>query len=551
MRRFIIILLFISVNLSSLQAQHGGDSTSTKTALKPGVSKYGYYLNGGIVVNGKGVGGIGSFSLASNTTLYSLTCATSSSIYMLYGHNTFSTVYAGVLIGKALRGRYYLASFSGGLSVNSTSQMLYDPNSPPKYDYDKTTISIPIEGKLFLLAPNVAGIGLHLSLNVLPDMAYSTFYFGMCFMLGKWGTTKNRGFAVKGALKYHSDDVHLPFEKKSTSYKNSRVSAVGNYFFGGSGFSRDPTKKLNSGYNRIPAGYMGYTLAIRSHTIGFSYHQTENYVLTTSKYLLLGEAFRSRFLYGSVSTGIGWVENPQIHGVLSWPVEVKAFAHLSHIVGIGTIYATSITRNINNSNYYVGWSLVLGNWNKIPIEKLMAKIDFSSNSKDNTYFPLNCTENAKPKKTSSVVAVYVLTGQGLAYTNKGMNPAGNFGICLVYKSHAITVETINGWAGKFHESNHFLFGESIRSRNFSATLSTGLAFTTLESGTNSSLQAFSVNIPLELRTLLHFRNLFGFGTVFSVGLASPLAYANAYVGYNFVFGIWNKIPKSIKKPAIP
>jgi|GEM_PF-4565987 hypothetical protein len=99
-----------------------------------------------------------------------------------------SSHYAAILYGQSLRFKYLLVSLSAGLSLSRES------GNEPKINLinwnPAPTLAIPLELKMFILARNGIGLGIHLA-QIMPIIAIggsggSGFFIGLSVVLGSW-----------------------------------------------------------------------------------------------------------------------------------------------------------------------------------------------------------------------------------------------------------------------------------------------------------------------------------------------------------------------------
>jgi hypothetical protein len=100
------------------------------------------------------------------------------------GHNM------NLLAGESLRYKYFMLSLCTGLSYSHLQ--IFNPtiNLVRAYYFEDGKIAIPVELKIFILARNGIGIGLHVAENIMPQLKYSTFYTGFTIVAGYWNKTK-------------------------------------------------------------------------------------------------------------------------------------------------------------------------------------------------------------------------------------------------------------------------------------------------------------------------------------------------------------------------
>ena len=162
------------------------------------VSLFGHYVSVGLGgSHAYGVSGIDvllSYSLAYKSHLFTLTHAGASSFGVLGGNQpVYGSSYTGFLLGESVRFKHALISLSAGIASSFILLYYHDPNpNPPQanmmitYESPQKMLSVPVECKVFLLARNGIGIGLHISKNILSPYKYSPFYFGVSLVFGYW-----------------------------------------------------------------------------------------------------------------------------------------------------------------------------------------------------------------------------------------------------------------------------------------------------------------------------------------------------------------------------
>jgi len=158
------------------------------------VSKFGSYISiglGGASAKGEvGLNKLASYSFAFKSHLLSLT-AMSAGTFNFGGEDrqpSIFTSYYGILIGESIRMENLFFSISTGVSHTDTSVKHPNPNATSSSNelsrYSKYGISYPIELKLFYVARNGVGFGLHASKNFAP------FYWGISIVFGKWNKSR-------------------------------------------------------------------------------------------------------------------------------------------------------------------------------------------------------------------------------------------------------------------------------------------------------------------------------------------------------------------------
>jgi hypothetical protein len=173
----------------------------------------------------------------------------------------------------------------------------------------------------------------------------------------------------------------------SSSIKPDSVSTFGHYLSLGIGWSKD--------YGiREPGLLFSYSLAYKNHLFTYThaaatpisfYNAPNLYYYSNYSAILVGESFRTEHSLLSLSAGIAytnidlvyttmkgdlsWINPAYItsyrhSGFISFPVECKAFVLAHNIVGIGIHVSYDFVPDLRFSPYYVGFCLVVGQWNK-------------------------------------------------------------------------------------------------------------------------------------------------------------------------------------------
>lgn len=173
----------------------------TKDSTQMTVSKLGHYVSAGIGGGGvKGQGGLSevvSYSLAYKSHILSFTRFHAGTFDFGGGDNLpfFWSRYYGCLIGESIRMKNFFLSLSAGVA-NSYVDVKYKnphPTSSPSSEflgYYTEGISYPIELKLFILARNGVGFGLHVSKNIVSPAEYSPFFWGISIVFGRWNKAR-------------------------------------------------------------------------------------------------------------------------------------------------------------------------------------------------------------------------------------------------------------------------------------------------------------------------------------------------------------------------
>ena len=158
----------------------------------------GIYLSGGIGWSTITVADEFAFnfsgSLAINSHLISITKMTTN--YFGNGGSNIGTFYhakyVGVLFGEAFRDEHFMASASIGIASSEVSYEVVSPYGGPMgtitaggYNND---LAFPLELKLYALAHNGIGIGLHYSLDMAGKYSPSTYSFSI--VLGAWNKAR-------------------------------------------------------------------------------------------------------------------------------------------------------------------------------------------------------------------------------------------------------------------------------------------------------------------------------------------------------------------------
>ncbi len=184
-----ILLSFHSNAQLSSDTISAGEKSLNNILVSPWSSDWGVYISfGGGICNLRSVGALcGSLSVAKQSHLASLTfmhagnfgVAMESSDYLSYN-------YEGFLIGESVRRRNFLLSFSAGVSKAHWFNHYHKPGSASASEFiteSKSETGVPLEAKLFLLANNLVGIGLHGGLDLVnkfhPKMINITFVLGI------------------------------------------------------------------------------------------------------------------------------------------------------------------------------------------------------------------------------------------------------------------------------------------------------------------------------------------------------------------------------------
>jgi hypothetical protein len=97
--------------------------------------------------------------------------------------------YYGFLYGESIRAQNLFLSLSTGVAYSSMTLKYPSQNSLNGLDmtrFDRQGYSFPIELKLFLLARNGIGLGIHLSKNIISPLNFSPFCWGVSIVFGVW-----------------------------------------------------------------------------------------------------------------------------------------------------------------------------------------------------------------------------------------------------------------------------------------------------------------------------------------------------------------------------
>ncbi len=155
------------------------------------VSRFGHYFSIGLGP-GKGasvslIGYTKSYTLALKSHLISnSTCG--SSFSGISSHEIFySNKYNAILVGEALREKYFLFSLSIGLGYSNLTYSKPIHNQDPEI-YDENNYSIPLEIRLYFLAYNGVGIGINANKNF--TKKYSSSLISISIVLGIWNKSK-------------------------------------------------------------------------------------------------------------------------------------------------------------------------------------------------------------------------------------------------------------------------------------------------------------------------------------------------------------------------
>lgn len=159
------------------------------------VSKYGLYIAYGLgrcqAYHMGGLGGHMSASLAYKNFLFSVTAAAGDEGAFMEGlltnhRKAYSFAYLAIAAGEAIRFKHGLISLSVGLGLTGLELSTYNPDLRKMEKYNKNTISVPVELRLFLLAYRDLGIGLTLNKDFIPKIEYSPSIIGVCIVHGIW-----------------------------------------------------------------------------------------------------------------------------------------------------------------------------------------------------------------------------------------------------------------------------------------------------------------------------------------------------------------------------
>jgi len=165
------------------------------------ISEFGHYVSFGLggatdknvneAMTGQSV--FMSYTLAYKSHLFSMTHVGFGMLNYGGGDRApyFGGGYYGFLIGESVRVKYLFFSLSTGIAYSNTT--LRYPASDYVYGmnrFDRQDVSYPIELKLFLLARNGIGFGIHLSKNIISPVNYSPFCWGVSIVFGKWNNPR-------------------------------------------------------------------------------------------------------------------------------------------------------------------------------------------------------------------------------------------------------------------------------------------------------------------------------------------------------------------------
>ncbi len=214
MKKYSLILLFFCTTGFLLKAQTKQDSAfqydnrygpfhqELKDTTKRTVSEFGHYFSAGVGAGKEyGIGGaisLISYSFAFKSFLFSFTRGGGQTLFSGGGDNAvyYRANYFGVLIGESVRFKNAMISLSAGVASSNIEIRYQDVTSKtPNHYIDSVSrgiASFPIELKVFLLARNGIGYGIHLSKNIVSPYKFSPFYFGVCIVFGKWNNSRKK-----------------------------------------------------------------------------------------------------------------------------------------------------------------------------------------------------------------------------------------------------------------------------------------------------------------------------------------------------------------------
>jgi hypothetical protein len=165
--------------------------SSPTIANEATISAAGIYLSGGIGSSSIGViSGLGfhlGLSIAYKSNLFSLTLMTANNFLSTMGVDNlynYSSGYYGIAYGRAYRTTHSLLSLSIGLASSGVNYWFVYPNGIGPNPKPQIGLGVPIEGRAFLLAADVIGIGFQYSLDIAGTYCPSTFT--ICLVLGAW-----------------------------------------------------------------------------------------------------------------------------------------------------------------------------------------------------------------------------------------------------------------------------------------------------------------------------------------------------------------------------
>ena len=176
--------------------RYGPFHQTIKDTIKRTVSDFGHYFSAGIGGGSDyGISGaisLLSYSMAYKSLLFSVTRGGGGTLLAGGADNSvfYRANYIGFLIGESVRFKHAMFSISAGIASSNIEVRYLDRNATVANHYIDSVstgvLSFPIELKVFLLARNGVGIGLHLSKNIVSPSKFSPFYFGISLVLGKW-----------------------------------------------------------------------------------------------------------------------------------------------------------------------------------------------------------------------------------------------------------------------------------------------------------------------------------------------------------------------------
>ena len=169
------------------------------------ISDIGVYLSGGIGNLADNIvscwAGMFSGSLAYKSHLLSITynAGKGNGEIKYWPATYYATLYKetcyGFMVGECIRYKHGMLSLSTGIAFSGSSFSSTIPsnyyNIEPNYNR-QGKISLPIELKVFLLAYNGVGLGLHFTEVIIFQQKNTPIYFGLCMVTGFWNKPKKQ-----------------------------------------------------------------------------------------------------------------------------------------------------------------------------------------------------------------------------------------------------------------------------------------------------------------------------------------------------------------------